>query len=258
MSHPSSATAELSPRRARSRARRTERIVVAAMDLLAEEGFDALTMTRLAEQLDLSVGALYRYFRSKDALVAELQRRAIATIRDQLVALKAELAAGRSFAGVAPPPVAACAELLAIADHYLDMRERDPRLYRLVAATLADPRQLLDDAEAAEVAPSLAAALSEVAASFAVAVDAEALEEGPALRRTVTYWAALHGVTLVSKLERLVPTGAGDMVSAGHLGRDLALTMLAGWGARPDDLRAARTWLNDHFGASLPRHEEST
>lgn len=256
MPHTESTSPSLSPRRARSRARRTERIVGTAMDLIADEGFDALTMTRLAEELDLSVGALYRYFRSKDALVAELQGRAIATIREQLEDLKRGLAEARA-ASCVEPPVAACAELLAVADHYLTMRAREPRLYRLVAATLADPRQLVDDAEAAQIAPRLTAALSEVATSFAAAVEAGALEEGDGLRRTVTFWTALHGVSLVGKLERLAPA-TEDLLGARGLGRDLAATLLRGWGAAPDDLRDARAWLNDHAAASLPADEEST
>lgn len=242
----------LSPRRARSRARRTERIVTTAMDLIAEEGFDALTMTRLAGELDLSVGALYRYFRSKDALVAELQRRAIGTIREQIAGLKGQLA-GAYDGGGASPRVIACGELLAIADYYLGMREREPRLYRLVAATLADPRQLVDDIEAARVAPSLGAALSEVASSFESAAEVGALEEGSPLHRTVAYWTALHGVTLIGKLERLA---ADDLLDAHRLGRDLAATMLRGWGATSDDLRAAHAWQNDHRGKSV-RDEES-
>ncbi|HHH28143.1 MAG TPA: TetR/AcrR family transcriptional regulator [Polyangiaceae bacterium] len=249
-------TTALSPRRQRARARRTERIVGSAMDLIAAEGFDALTMTRLADELDLSVGALYRYFRSKDALVAELQGRAIATIRGQLVALRADLA--QALCVGTSPRVASCTELLAIADHYLLMREREPRLYRLVAATLSDPRHLVDDAEAAAVAPSFTAALGEVASSFDAAVASGALEEGSALRRTVAYWTALHGVSLVGKLERLAPAAAGDeLLGARRLGRDLAATMLRGWGADPDDLGAARAWLNDHPEASQPTTEET-
>ena len=41
------------------------------------EGFDALTMQRLADECDAAVGAVYRYFPSKGALVAEVQREAI-------------------------------------------------------------------------------------------------------------------------------------------------------------------------------------
>lgn len=232
---------ELSPRRRRSRARRTERLVGAAMDLIAGEGFDALTMTRLADELDLSVGALYRYFSSKDALIAELQRRAIATIQEQLTQARAQ----RRPELPSDPAVAACAELLATADFYLGLARQQPRLYRLVAATLADPRLLVDDTEAAAVAPQFAGLLAEVAGLFEAADRAGALEPGHAMQRCVAYWTALHGVTLVGKLERLAPKSAdAGWFASGPIGLELAATLLRGWGAAPETLDRARTWLD--------------
>ena len=92
---------ELSPRRQRSRERRTERIVATAGRLLAEEGFDALTMGRLAEELGVSVGSLYRYFRSKDALVAEVVSRGVDVVEGYLRAVQGETPAARVTAVLA-------------------------------------------------------------------------------------------------------------------------------------------------------------
>jgi AcrR family transcriptional regulator len=232
---------ELSPRRQRSRERRTERIVSAAMELVATEAFDALTMTRLAGVLDLSVGALYRYFPSKDALVVELQARAIRTILSELQDAQQSWQLPRGGAG-------SCAAILGMAAFYLDLPRSEPRLYRLVAATLADPRQLVDDAEAARIVPEFATLLAEVARAFASAQDAGVLDEGKPLERTVVLWSALHGVTLVDKLGRLVPDDpAGfatrEWFAARRLGLELSCTLLRGWGAKRTDVTRARAWL---------------
>jgi AcrR family transcriptional regulator len=49
-----------------------ERILVAARELLAEHGTEALTMRRLAARLDVAPNALYTHVDGKDALVDEL------------------------------------------------------------------------------------------------------------------------------------------------------------------------------------------
>ena len=48
-----------------------------AMMIVTTEGIDALTMARLASELDAAIGAVYRYFPSKGALVAQIQGQAI-------------------------------------------------------------------------------------------------------------------------------------------------------------------------------------
>jgi AcrR family transcriptional regulator len=49
-----------------------ERIVETSLRLLEEDGWDALSMRRLAQELDVWPMAVYRYFRDKDELVDAL------------------------------------------------------------------------------------------------------------------------------------------------------------------------------------------
>ena len=71
-------------RSARKREARADAILDEAMRVLAADGPDALTLARIGKALGLVPAALYRYFDSKDALLAALQRRAIAEIRTVL------------------------------------------------------------------------------------------------------------------------------------------------------------------------------
>lgn len=50
-------------------ARRVEAILDAACVLLAESGYDALTLTDVAERSGSAIGSLYRFFSNKDQLV---------------------------------------------------------------------------------------------------------------------------------------------------------------------------------------------
>jgi AcrR family transcriptional regulator len=66
-------------------------IVEAAARVLVEAGYDGTNVNRVAEVAGVSVGSLYQYFPSKEALVAEVARdlaaRTIASFQDGLVEL---------------------------------------------------------------------------------------------------------------------------------------------------------------------------
>jgi AcrR family transcriptional regulator len=62
------------PQQARSRAL-MQRVLDAAESLLAREGAEALTTTRIAADANVAVGSLYQYFPDKGAIVDALARR---------------------------------------------------------------------------------------------------------------------------------------------------------------------------------------
>jgi AcrR family transcriptional regulator len=74
------------PTQARSRAR-LRRLLDTAEEVLANEGAEALTTTRVAEAAGVSVGSLYQYLPDKGAIVQALARRYLADFE----ALMAEL-----------------------------------------------------------------------------------------------------------------------------------------------------------------------
>jgi AcrR family transcriptional regulator len=75
------------PRQERSEAT-VDAILEAAARVFATEGYDAATTNRIAEAAGISVGSLYQYFPSKDAIAVDLVRRfranRIAFVRTQL------------------------------------------------------------------------------------------------------------------------------------------------------------------------------
>ena len=62
------------PKQARSEAL-VAAILEAAVQVLAKEGAARFTTVRVAEKAGVSVGSLYQYFPSKDAIAVELLRR---------------------------------------------------------------------------------------------------------------------------------------------------------------------------------------
>jgi AcrR family transcriptional regulator len=75
------------PRQDRSEAT-VDAILEAAARVFASEGYEAATTNRIAEEAGTSVGSLYQYFPSKDAIAVELARRfragRLAFVRAQL------------------------------------------------------------------------------------------------------------------------------------------------------------------------------
>src|SRR6185369_13608752 len=59
-------------RRARERASTRERIIEAALHVLETEGVAALTIRRIATDIEYSAPVVYQHFANKDALVLEL------------------------------------------------------------------------------------------------------------------------------------------------------------------------------------------
>ncbi|WP_258002343.1 TetR/AcrR family transcriptional regulator [Burkholderia sp. WAC0059] len=69
-----SAVARRVPRQERS-ARTVDALLEAAGNVIAERGFEAATMTQIAQLAGMSIGASYQYFPNKEALAFELRRR---------------------------------------------------------------------------------------------------------------------------------------------------------------------------------------
>jgi len=70
--------------RERFRLQRSEEFLATALKIVTSEGVPALTMQRIADELGCSVGLIYRYFPSKNALLGELQRGSLDVLHTSL------------------------------------------------------------------------------------------------------------------------------------------------------------------------------
>lgn len=69
-----------------------EWILEAGLLLLEEEGPPGLTVQRLAERAGVAVGSLYRYFKSKDAIIEAVYRRQLDAALDMIESRQDEIA----------------------------------------------------------------------------------------------------------------------------------------------------------------------
>ncbi len=211
------------------RALRVASILDQALSIVESDGLDGLTLHRLAQALGLVTTGLYRYFPSKDALVAALQRRSINSIHGHF---RAELSRFSEQVGSSHPATVSLATLIKVADLYLALPSSHPQEWRFVATLLGDPRQLLPAEEIGETVPILASFLLEIEALFERATTLEALTEGAQRQRVFAFWASLHGALCMEKLRR-VSTSPDDV------GGFVVRALLSSWGATPARLGAA-------------------
>lgn len=61
-------------------------VMQAALELIAEQGFHRTPMAEIAEKAGVAAGTIYRYFESKDVLIAELHRE----LEDKIMAVLQE------------------------------------------------------------------------------------------------------------------------------------------------------------------------
>jgi len=216
-------------KRAQQREQKTEQLLDVATHVVAEEGVEALTMHRLAAEIGVAVGGLYRYFESKEALVVVLQHRAVCGLHAAI-----EEALRKEIRGT-DPKLVALKRVVAVARVWRRQASEVPERHRFIDAYLSDPRTLLTAEQNDEVEASLAPLVEGVAGALNAARKAGALAEGDALLRMHVLWAALHGIDHFEKRDARAPA----RLRTEALFKETLRALLSGWGAEASVVSAA-------------------
>lgn len=204
-------------RRARVREQTKEEIVEAALASIEDGDPEALTIHGVARTVGVVPGALYRYFGSREILIAAVQARVVGDLVEEV---RTPLEAWRSS------PLSAVAGVAAAVVRYA---ARAPGRYALLSRMFAIPRPLVGE-EAAGPALALAAvALSQVRRSFEVAVAEGELAVDDPDQCVLALWAGVHGAIQIGKLARF-DARAGAVPVA----QSMVRALLVGWGAAPE------------------------
>jgi len=167
-------------RKSRERAEREDRIVAAARAIAESEGWEAVTIRRLANEIEYSQPVLYSHFASRDAIVAAV---AVEGFKELAAALRAaaEAADGQGDA------------LMRVARGYFAFALSRPALYD---AMFILPTQLMfAEAETRAELRDGFEAITAVVSPFCT--DVEIVTE--------TFWAALHGLAELERSGRVRP-----------------------------------------------------
>lgn len=224
----------------RRRALAKARIIDAAEALIAQDGIDALTISRIADAVDLTPAALYRYFTSKDAILAEVMAEVLRALVERERAVRAGL-------GLAKAQPRALAGLLLAGHCHAELARQRPERFGLLSLGIADARQLVHDAQVAPVRQATAALFTRLSEAFGDARLCGALADGDDAERAWIWAFSLHGLLASDKLARRVQADA-DVVPY----EALLLALLAGWGAPEAALAQAHKLGNETWASQRP------
>ncbi|MHC4391476.1 MAG: TetR/AcrR family transcriptional regulator [Planctomycetota bacterium] len=225
-------------RRAQRRQAKTRRILTAALDLVAREGIDALKMKPLARGLDIAVGAVYRYFPSKAALLVGMQQKVLGDLRACFVEVLEQVAAGAEQRG-ASEHECALLPILAAAHVYAALPAAVPDRFAVLQRIVGDPQHFLDQESGVVAYQAMIEVLTPLAEAFRAAQGGRVIAPADSVKRAILFWSALHGTLQIRKFSRFDP----ENVRPAELTLEAALALVRGFGAREEPLRQANAAL---------------
>jgi AcrR family transcriptional regulator len=170
----------ITERRERQKAELRDLILAAAASIIADDGFDALTMRKIADAIEYSPATIYLHFASRDEIALELVREGFRKLVDHIAP-----------AAIERDPLR---RLRLIGRAYLQFAESDPQTYRLIFMEderFASPIMLALKASADSASESAFGILLETVAEL---VDAGIYRPLPAPTIASLLWSSLHGI----------------------------------------------------------------
>ncbi|MER6442637.1 TetR/AcrR family transcriptional regulator [Streptomyces sp. NPDC001185] len=167
-----------STRRARERANTRERIIEAALHVLETEGIAALTIRRIATDVEYSAPVVYQYFANKDALVLELVAHGHRLMLTEFRPAAQEPNTDR--------------RMMRIASEYVRFAGEHPHLYQVMNDPVADAD------ERRRVAEPAIDFLKELLTTWSAAHDVVLADTDQACE---ILWGTLYGIASLSYLD---------------------------------------------------------
>lgn len=189
----------ISERKARERDERERRIVVTAGAIAEREGWAAVTIRRLADEIEYSQPVLYSHFQNRDEIVGAVALEGFGELAELL----------RDACRPASTPAEQVGD---VAGAYLDFAFERPALYDAMFVLPTGLRFARSDTPA------------QLRATFGamLAVIRPFADEATAETETETFWAALHGLAQLERHGRIRPAFRAprlallvEMISAG-------------------------------------------
>jgi AcrR family transcriptional regulator len=217
---------EAIPRPQRRRARRSREFLDAAQHIIAVDGFEGLTMARLARELDTVDSAVYRYFPSKGALIAEIEKESLERLEVSLIAISAT-GEERFAAGGLDERAAAVARLVLFGRWFCACTDTYPEEVRLLQMIMSKRETALDPEGGFRIFPIAMQLVGHSVSALEMAKAADALSDGDSIDRAIIWSGSLSGVLQSDDLEKYAP----EIFGGTRLAKQANLALLAGWGA---------------------------
>lgn len=162
-------------------------IIEAAQRLFVTEGYESTTIRRIAEAIEYTPGAIYSYFKDKDAILYALHQEGFREMQQRF----------EGAVGQAQNPLE---QLIALGEAYIGFARANPELYHLMFVAQATSRTLSE----AESWPEGTAVYDVLRSLVRTAVTDGWIRPGDPEVIAFTLWAMVHGAATLDICERCV------------------------------------------------------
>lgn len=208
------------------RQNKTRAILEAALSIVMKEGLEGLTMSRLAKQMDAAVGAMYRYYNGKNALLIAMHLESLRVMKEFYLERDAIAVAGSEDL---EEDLSAMIRIIAMCTGFAAFAQQKRTYHALIDEVMSSPRQLLNAEEAKDVEEQIFAIMGFTAGILRSGAEHGILQRGEDITRVHLLWAASHGIQHMKKRDGRVP----QRYKSPQLIHALQHDLLHSWGADP-------------------------
>ena len=201
------------------RKRKKSEICTAALQIIVERGLEGLSMHVLAKRQGVTVGALYRYFESKQLLMAELEFQCLHDICVKLEGVYTTQTPGDSASHDG------LLRLWEIVSAYRSMLKDTPAYARLISGILAAPNAVVAESFRAEAVGQMFKVLDVPARIIEQLQTSNVLTNGNSRQRALTLWLTVQGIIQLEKMEPI----SNGLIRVDDLLRESLTDAYLGW-----------------------------
>jgi AcrR family transcriptional regulator len=178
-------------RREREREQRKSDILDAARSLLLEKGLNATSINKIAKRAELSVGAIYFYFKDKEELFAALQVEGLELLHQTI---------HQSVDSESLPEE----KVRSIALAYLRFSEEHKNYFDIINYFLASPETIFPPDLKNKIDSHGNASIFTLTAAIREGIDRGYFKALDPRRQAIILWSAFHGMIQLKKLEKTI------------------------------------------------------
>ncbi len=176
-------------RRERERLQRKKDILDAARTLLFQQGLQATSVNAIAKESELSIGTIYFYFKNKEEIFAALQEEGLELL---FIMVTENETAGDNCEG----------RLLASAMAYLDFSRIHKNYFDVINYFITAPSTFFESGLMTRIHSKGSSILAHLETIVTQGIQQGKFKEKSPRRYTIFFWASLHGLILMKKMQK--------------------------------------------------------
>lgn len=178
-------------RREREREQRKSHILDTARALLLEKGMNATSINQIAKRSELSVGAIYFYFKDKEELFAALQVEGLELLHQTI---------SQAVTKKSTPEK----KIRSIAQAYLRFSEEHKNYFDIINYFLTSPETIFPPDLKNEIDERGNASIATLTAAFREGIDCGVFKAVDPRHQAIILWSAFNGMIQLKKLQKTI------------------------------------------------------